>query len=190
MEPKATAQIQDVVGFGGRNEDGTFAPGCAGGPGRPTKYTEELATEICARLANGESLRSICRDDGMPDERRVREWALNLQHPFAPQYARAREIAYHGMADDLLEIADDGANDWMLRNAGDNPGYDANGEHLQRSRLRVDTRKWMLSRMLPKIYGDLITQTLNAGEGWDKVLSSLTGSVFPGEDDRSNSSAD
>jgi hypothetical protein len=58
--------------------------------GRPTKYTEALGNEICERLAAGESLRSICRSAHMPDERRVRAWSLDENHPIAPRYARAR----------------------------------------------------------------------------------------------------
>jgi len=58
------------------------------------------------------------------------------------------------MADEVMEIADDGTNDWIESNDPDNPGYRFNGEHYQRSRLRVDTRKWMLAKALPKIYGD------------------------------------
>lgn len=160
--------------------------------GRPSSYTEKLGQEICMRLASGESLRSICRDEHMPDERRVREWALNLQHPFSPQYARAREIAYHSMADELFEIADDGSNDWMERNDKDNPGYEANGEHMQRSRLRVDTRKWMLSRMLPKLYGDKVHvesdnkhhHTVDAVSAFDEFLAEASGARAAGDTEK------
>ena len=58
------------------------------------------------------------------------------------------------MADELLEIADDGSNDWMKRQHGADQSYAANGEHIQRSRLRLDARKWLLSKALLKIYGD------------------------------------
>lgn len=63
------------------------------------------------------------------------------------------------MADELLEVADDARNDWMERQ-DDNGGnsWQVNGEHIQRSRLRVDTRKWMLSKALPKVFGDKVTQ--------------------------------
>ena len=124
------------------------------GPGRSTIYTDEIGREICRRISEGESLRAICRDRNMPHEATARGWALIPEHPFFTQYAQAREIAYHSMADEVLEIADDGSNDWMERNDKDNPGYEANGEHMQRSRLRVDSRKWVLSKMLPKLYGD------------------------------------
>lgn len=119
--------------------------------GRPSVYTAKLAGKICRRLAAGESLRAICRDDGMPDESTVRGWALDNVEGFFPQYARAREIAYHGLADEVLEIADDGRNDTYVDEDGTRK---VDHDCVARSRLRVDARKWMLSKVLPKIYGD------------------------------------
>jgi hypothetical protein len=65
------------------------------------------------------------------------------------------------MADELLEIADDGSNDWMIRQHGADQSYAPNGEHIQRSRLRLDTRKWLLLKALPKIYGDKLPVETN-----------------------------
>jgi hypothetical protein len=122
--------------------------------GRPTKYTPELAEEICRRLREGESLRSICRTEGYPRESAVIEWAKENRDGFSEQYAQARDVGLDRMAEETLEIADDGSNDWMARNDPENAGYIANGEHVARSRLRVDTRKWYLSKLAPKRYGD------------------------------------
>jgi hypothetical protein len=121
---------------------------------RPSIFTHEFADQICDQLASGMTLREICRAQSMPDERTVRRWALDNREGFAEKYSRAREIGYHSMADEMLEIADDGSNDWMMGKDGSNQFYAANGEHIQRSRLRLDTRKWLLSKALPKIYGD------------------------------------
>jgi hypothetical protein len=120
--------------------------------GRPTDYTDELATEICARIASGESLRSICREDGKPVISTVMLWLVCGKHPqFSEQYAEARRIQAETLADELFDISDDASNDWMVRNGKeDEPGYVLNGEHVQRSRLRLDTRKWYLSKVLPK----------------------------------------
>lgn len=122
--------------------------------GRPTDFTAEIAARICEGLAEGRSLRDVCLDDDMPAESTVRAWALEDREGFSAQYARAREIGYHAMADELMDIADNGMNDWMERRGEEDAGWVANGEHIQRSRLRVDTRKWMLSKVLPKVYGD------------------------------------
>ena len=122
--------------------------------GRTTKYTPKMAQYICQELASGRTLRDVCRDKGTPPESTVRLWAIKDRNGFAAQYEEARKIGYMSMADELFEIADDGANDWMVKNDPDNPGYAINGEHVSRSRLRLDTRKWALSKALPKIFGD------------------------------------
>lgn len=132
--------------------------------GRPSTYSAETAAEICRRLADGQSLREVCRDEAMPSESTVRGWALDDREGFSAQYARAREIGYFSMADELLEVADDARNDWMERHGEEDAGWQANGEHIQRSRLRVDTRKWMLSKALPKVFGDRVTQAVEGGD--------------------------
>jgi len=124
--------------------------------GGQTVYTQEAADEICRRLAEGETLRQICKDQHLPGESTVRNWVTDDREGFAAHYARAREAGYQRMADEIIEISDDGSNDWMKRNDEDNEGYSLNGEHVQRSRLRVETRKWLLSKALPKIYGEKI----------------------------------
>ncbi len=141
--------------------------------GRPTKYTKQIADKICEQLAQGFTLREVCKSEEFPAESTIRLWALEDRDGFSAHYARAREIGYQTMADELLEISDDGRNDWMERNGDDDRGWVANGEHMGRSRLRVDTRKWLLSKALPKLYGDKITATHEAGD----TLSALLGSI-------------
>lgn len=110
---------------------------------------------ICDRIANGESLRGICDDEGMPACSTVFLW-LAEDEAFSEQYARAREAQADAVFDDILTIADDGRNDWMERkNAdGQNIGWMENGEALRRSQLRIDARKWMAGKLKPKKYGD------------------------------------
>lgn len=141
----------------------------SGSRGRPTVFTPKRARQICEMLAEGRTLRDVCRDETLPAESTVRAWALEDREGFSAQYARAREIGYHAMADETLEISDDGRNDWMERNSPDNPGWDVNGEHMQRSRLRVDTRKWLLSKALPKVYGDKVALEHSGGVRIEKV---------------------
>lgn len=124
--------------------------------GRPAIHTPELARVILRRLADGESLRSICRSEEMPDRSTVYDWVLDDVAGFSRQYARVREMQAHAFADEQLDIADNGSNDWMQRNDPDNPGWIANGEHIQRSRLRFDARRWAASKILPKVYGDRV----------------------------------
>jgi hypothetical protein len=121
--------------------------------GRPTDYSLALVSQICSRLADGESLKSICLAENMPDKSSIYLW-LATHAEFSDMYARAKSDCADTLADEILDISDDGSNDWMERNAKDNPGWLANGEHIQRSRLRVDTRKWIASKLKPKKYGD------------------------------------
>lgn len=133
--------------------------------GRPTVYTPETAEEVVRRLAEGETLREICRDDHMPTEGAVRGWVVDDREGFASRYAHAREAQAMRWADEIAEIADDGSNDWMERNVGDGETITvADHEHIQRSRLRVDTRKWLLSKVLPKVYGDKVELTGAGGK--------------------------
>lgn len=134
--------------------------------GRPSIFTEALADEICERLSDGQSLREICRSDDMPAKSTVCKW-LALNPAFADQYARAREIQAEALVEESLEIADDASNDWMERQSDDGKsvGWELNGEHVQRSRLRVDTRKWFASKLAPKKYGDRVDAHLNHAGG-------------------------
>jgi len=140
---------------------------------RPTIYTDELGAEICRRLADGESLLSICKADEMPARSTVVLWSNDKEHPFSDSYAEARLQGYQKMAEELLDIADDGSNDWMERHDPNNPGYSFNGEHSQRSRLRLDTRKWLLAKCLPKMYGDKMELTGKDGEPLFKVYKGI-----------------
>lgn len=119
---------------------------------RPTIYTDELAHSICSRIASGESMRRICKDESMPVMSTVMLWLIDGKHPLlSEQYAKARQIQAETLADEIFDIADDGSNDFTaFSNADGEAAYKINGEAVARSRLRVDTRKWYLSKVLPR----------------------------------------
>lgn len=106
--------------------------------GRPTIYSDELADEICLRMSHGRSLNDICKDSDMPDRSNVYVW-LRKYDDFQDKYREAtgQRADYH--FDEMLSIADD----VMPETA-----------EVARAKLRIDTRKWVLSRMNPKKYGD------------------------------------
>ena len=134
--------------------------------GRPPEFTQEIADNICEWLADGKSLKSFCRQDGSPRASTVFRWLADPRYvSFRDQYAKARDCLADTYFEDAVEIADDGSNDWILNNDPENPGYRLNGEHVQRSRLRVDTRKWAAGRLAPKKYGDKITTELTGKDG-------------------------
>jgi hypothetical protein len=116
-------------------------------------YSEAIADIICVRLEAGESLLSICSADDLPSEAAVRKWAADPAHSFSARYARAREAGYLKMADEVIALSDG-------LEAGTNrfePGV------VQRHRLMVDSRKWVLSKCLPKVFGDRIQADVTSG---------------------------
>ena len=121
--------------------------------GRPSSFTQEIADSLCAQLADGLSMRTICRAEDMPDKATVFRW-LRTNQSFCDQYTRAKEESADALSDEMLDISDDAQNDWMEQNAKENAGWVANGEHIQRSRLRIETRKWLASKLKPKKYGE------------------------------------
>ena len=137
---------------------------------RPTDFTSELADAICEGLIEGRSLRSICLDDGMPHASTICRW-LAKHVAFREQYVHAREAQADTLFDEILDIADDGTNDWMERRneEGGNIGWKENGEALQRSRLRVDARKWMASKLASRKYGDKIETHHSGGVTISKI---------------------
>lgn len=124
--------------------------------GRPSILNESMAELICTRMAEGESLRSICRDDVMPSLGTVFRWVAKDEQ-FREQYEAAMGQRAESLFEEILEIADDGANDTYEAEEGKRTNTDV----IARSRLRVDARKWVLSKMLPKKYGDRIIQDVS-----------------------------
>lgn len=122
--------------------------------GRPMEYTQEKGDEICADLAMGMSLRSVCLKDDRPAISTVFRW-IRTYPEFRKQYEDAKQESADAMAEEVLDIADDGTNDYITKENKDGSEYETvNSEHIQRSRLRVDTRKWLMAKMKPKKYGD------------------------------------
>jgi len=115
------------------------------------EFTQEIADIICDRIMDGESLRSIARDPTMPTKTSVLKWLIRVPS-FATQYARAREVQADGMVDEMLDISDDAQNDWMTKRGLQVPDNEA----IQRSKLRIDTRRWVASKMRPKKYGERV----------------------------------
>ena len=128
-------------------------------------FNQATADLICQRLADGESLRSICRDEGMPSEAAVRAWALDDVQGFSAQYARAREIGYDRLAEEMLAIADTPVLGVKIKTNEKGETETVESDMIEHRRLQVDSRKWMLSKMLPKKYGDKIETTVQGQDG-------------------------
>lgn len=137
------------------------------GRGQPTIYTPELRAELCLRLAEGRTMRSVCRDEDMPCRRTVTSWLLldyekKEDHPavhddFLRHYTRAREEQTENVHDEIVEIADDATNDFMevvkKTKSGEKTTILFDKEHVMRSKLRVDARLAWLANTEPRKYG-------------------------------------
>lgn len=119
-------------------------------------FDQEVADFICEQLVEGKSLRSIIRDNKhLPSAPTIFKWLAQYE-AFADQYARAREAQADTLFDDTLDIADETKEDYVKRLNFQGPleGWEVNGEAIARSKLRIDTRKWIAGKLRPKKYGD------------------------------------
>lgn len=124
--------------------------------GRPTTYTEEMGLSICERIAQGETLSQVCRDQDMPSRATVYRWQ-EADDRFRDTYRRARELQMQSWGDEILEIADDTTLDTVTRVTAQGREYEAvDHENIQRSKLRVNTRQWLMARLNPRLYGDKV----------------------------------
>lgn len=125
--------------------------------GRPSKFTPEIAAEICARLSKGEPMAVICRDEGMPSVQTVSEWR-GKDETFSGSIARAREEGFDALAAQCLDIADETSNDTVTVGSDENAREAANTEWIARSKLRIETRLKLLAKWDPKRYGERVHQ--------------------------------
>ncbi len=103
-----------------------------------TKRTPEVEERIIEGLTDGVPLRVLCRQDDMPSWRTVYDW-INADPSFASRVAYARDLGFEALAEDILGIADD---------------TPAISEHVQRNKMRIDTRLKLLACWSPKRYGN------------------------------------
>ena len=125
-------------------------------------FDESIALKVCLRISQGETLRAICEDSAMPSHQTVYRWVA-VEPTFRTDYARAREAQMEGWADDIVEIADDATNDYMERiGKGGAVERVVDPETVQRSKLRLDARKWLMSKLASRRYGDKVSIDLDA----------------------------
>ena len=140
---------------------------------RPTKYTEELADQICDMISTSSiGLNHICAKLKIAPSS-VYLW-LSENKEFSDKYARAREIQADFLADEIIEIADDSSRDTKTIRKGGEIVEVEDTEWTNRSRLRVDARKWKASKLAPKKYGDKI-QTEHSGA---VKIEQITGTII------------
>lgn len=144
--------------------------------GRPSDYTPEIDAKICALIASGKSLREICRADEMPHRDTVYNW-MGQNKAFSDRYARAVEDRFDILAEEILTIADDDEGDYGFKEVKDGDGESAKPcilpDNINRARLRVDARKWILSKLVPKKFGDFTRNEVSGPDGTPFVIQAM-----------------
>lgn len=135
-----------------------------GNIGRPSDYTEELAKQICKKIAEGYSLRKIEAMDDMPSTSTMMNWNLTNKE-FLAQYTRAKEQQADAFAEQILDIADNSVEDVLQTKA------------VERARLRIESRKWLMGKMKPKKYGDSTQLKLADNEGGKLTLGNILNEI-------------
>lgn len=114
---------------------------------------EEIFNRIMSEIIHGRALRNILKDEGMPAPETFYVW-LDQDESKSKRYARACEYRADAIFDEIIDIADETDNDTIydIETGAEKPNH----EWIARSRLRVDSRKWIASKLAPKKYGDKI----------------------------------
>jgi hypothetical protein len=118
---------------------------------------DKIFDYVCENIEKGRALRKVLKDENMPSTKTFFNW-LDLYPEKVKQYARATEIRAEAIFDDILAIADENTNDTYITDDGLER---VNNDVIQRSRLRIDARKWVLSKLNPKKFGDKVQQELS-----------------------------
>jgi hypothetical protein len=166
---------EDRDGFAGRYR---LARQIGHGRTGQVPWTPELEELILGGLMSGRMLTEICREPDMPSVMSVHNWRTQDRGGFAARYRQAREIGCETIADEMVDIADDRSQDWLVRTNKDGTREAfLDPDRISRARMRFDARRWRLSKIMPRTYGDRID--LNARQddagGWADLLKAVDG---------------
>lgn len=122
-------------------------------PGHPSEYSPRLATRILHEIMGGASVRKVCAQPWAPSAQTFYRW-LGQYPDFLSGYTWATELRIHALYDEILAIADDSSRDWITKKDGMGrliriPNTGA----VERDRLRIHARQWIIERMRPRKYG-------------------------------------
>lgn len=148
--------------------------------GRPSLFNQTIAGDICGRIAAGESLRSICKDEKMPDQVTIYRW-LAVNEEFRKLYVQAREDQAETHADVIVDIADaDPELEPVTDREGNVVEMRIHSAYVAYQKNRIDARKWVAAKLKPRKYGDKVD--LNHGGQVDNplhvLMEQVTGTKF------------
>lgn len=124
--------------------------------GRPNGYSKEVADLICEKISTsslGLKRLHIKYPEQIPAPSMIMRWLIENEE-FREQYRLAREVQMQYLEDELLEIADDSSEDIEIYISQSGMEYEKeNKEFVNRSKLRIHTRMWLMGKIKPKVYG-------------------------------------
>lgn len=124
--------------------------------GRVSTFSQKIADKIVDLIAGGKTLTEACKSPGMPNRRTVQRWCHQFPE-FDRQYQRSQELLADALFDEIKAIADDGTGDVTIDAKG---RQRVDWENVNRSKLRVETRKWLAAQLNPRKYGDKLRQEI------------------------------
>ena len=126
--------------------------GTGGSERRPAVVSQEIQEQIVLRIATGDSLEEVCRAEDMPSQDTVLTLVVT-NFEFRKKYEMAQAIQAEMLLDGILEIADDGRDDWIASDDPERPGFRLNADSIRRARMRIDASKWLIRMLRPSKYG-------------------------------------
>src|SRR5262249_20883147 len=139
--------------------------------GQPTNYSDEWARQFCDLISQGKSMADICKQEGQPSRDSVYAW-MREREDFSDMYARAREERADLLFERIAAIAEDATGNYVKKEDGT---LVVDHENIQRSRLRVDTMKWMASKLAPRKYGDHVEHDAKSNVSMPAILIQVGG---------------
>lgn len=120
--------------------------------GRPSEYSKELIEEICNVISSSsKGIKLLCKENShWPNKDTIFTWLKNNKE-FSDQYARAKKCQVEFLVDEILEIADDASHDQLINSEGKTI---FNPQAVNRARLKIDTRKWLACKLVPRVYSN------------------------------------
>ena len=147
--------------------------------GRPSDYSEETAVELCNRIAEGNSLKSVCEAKDMPDKATVYRWLFKYSE-FRDKYAHACQQRTEAQNELLLELGDEAIT------LSQEVNEKASNAVVSAVKLKADNLKWVMSKQKPKKYGD----TLDLTSKGDKLPTPIYGGLSRHNSDETNLSTE
>jgi hypothetical protein len=143
--------------------------------------TVEQFNKVIELIQEGDSLRKACKKLNYSSTSTFFKF-IEGNDLLIEQYTRAREERAEKIFEEILDIADHTANDTITKRFGETEVEVENHEWVNRSKLRIDARKWMLGKMQPKKYGDKLDLTSD-GEKLSQDTSIVVNIVQPNQDE-------